>query len=181
MDRPAGLDDGGRARVQQDLGPVGEREERVGRGDRTYFAPRRPGSVWAASNKARVEGLRAASLMTPAGEAVIERAKADRSWTVFDSAERMEVPPDLEAALAASPEAEANFAALPPSARKKPWPGSQRRSAPRPANAGSAMCLTALRGRSADPPDGPYWTMNALISIVPPVAPPAPSSLTFSG
>jgi uncharacterized protein YdeI (YjbR/CyaY-like superfamily) len=85
---------------------------------RLYFAPRRPGSVWAASNKARVEQLRAAGLMTPAGEAVIERAKADGSWTVLDSSERLEMPADLAATLAANPGAEANFAAFPPSARK---------------------------------------------------------------
>lgn len=83
-----------------------------------YFAPRRPRSVWAASNKARVERLRGAGLMTPAGEAVIERAIADGSWTVLDTAERLEVPEDLAVALADRPDAAANFAAFPPGARK---------------------------------------------------------------
>ena len=85
---------------------------------RLYFAPRRQGSVWAASNKARVERLRAAGLMTPAGEAIIERAMADGSWTVLDSAERLEMPADLETALDARPSAAANFAAFPPGVRK---------------------------------------------------------------
>jgi len=83
-----------------------------------YFAPRRPGSVWAASNKARVERLRAAGLMTAAGESVIERAQADGSWTVLDSAERLEMPADLNAALDARPLAAEQFAAFPPGARK---------------------------------------------------------------
>jgi uncharacterized protein YdeI (YjbR/CyaY-like superfamily) len=83
-----------------------------------YFAPRKARSVWAASNKARVERLMREGRMTPAGLAVIERAKANGSWEILDSVERLEVPPDLAAALASSPAAAANFAAFPPSARK---------------------------------------------------------------
>lgn len=85
---------------------------------RLYFAPRRRGSVWAASNRARVERLVAAGRMMPAGLAAVERAKADGSWTVLEASERLEVPADLEAALAERPPAAAFFAALPPSTRK---------------------------------------------------------------
>ena len=84
-----------------------------------YFAPRKPRSVWAATNKARVERLIAAGRMAPAGLAAIERAKANGSWQVLDSVERLEVPDDLAVVLAASPPAAANFAAFPPSARKQ--------------------------------------------------------------
>ncbi len=56
--------------------------------------------MWAASNKARVERLRAAGLMTPAGEAVIARAVADGSWTILDRSEALELPDELAAALA---------------------------------------------------------------------------------
>ena len=83
-----------------------------------YFAPRKPRSMWAATNKARVERLIAQGLMAPAGLAAIERAKANGSWETLDSVERLEVPDDLAAALAAHPPADANFAAFPPSARK---------------------------------------------------------------
>ena len=83
-----------------------------------YFAPRKPRSVWAATNKARVERLIAAGLMRPAGLAAIERAKANGSWETLDSVERLEVPDDLAMALDALPPAAANFAAFPPSARK---------------------------------------------------------------
>lgn len=86
---------------------------------RLYFAPRKPRSVWAASNRARVARLIAEGLMTPAGFAVIERAKADGSWQILESAERLEVPHDLAAALAERPPAAANFAAFQPSARKQ--------------------------------------------------------------
>lgn len=84
-----------------------------------YFAPRKRRSVWAASNKARIERLTAAGRMAPAGLAAVERAKADGSWDVLDGPERLEVPPDLAAALAARPPAAANFAAFPPSTRKQ--------------------------------------------------------------
>ena len=84
-----------------------------------YFAPRKPRSVWAATNKARVERLIAAGRMAPAGLAAIERARANGSWEVLDSVERLEVPDDLAVVLAASPPAAANFAAFPPSARKQ--------------------------------------------------------------
>jgi len=84
-----------------------------------YFAPRKPRSGWAATNKARVEHLIAEGRMQPAGLAAIERARANGSWEVLDSVERLEVPADLAAALAARPPAAANFAAFPPSVRKQ--------------------------------------------------------------
>jgi uncharacterized protein YdeI (YjbR/CyaY-like superfamily) len=83
-----------------------------------YFAPRKPRSGWAATNKARVERLIRDGRMRPAGLAAIERAKANGSWDVLDGPERLEVPPDLATALDARPPAASNFAAFPPSARK---------------------------------------------------------------
>jgi uncharacterized protein YdeI (YjbR/CyaY-like superfamily) len=83
-----------------------------------YFAPRKARSPWAATNKARVERLIADGRMAPAGLAAIERAKANGSWEVLDSVERLEVPAELAAALQAHPPAAANFGAFPPSARK---------------------------------------------------------------
>ena len=84
-----------------------------------YFAPRKAKSMWAATNKARVERLIRDGLMRPAGLAVIEQAKANGYWEILDSVDRLEVPEDLEAALAAAPPAPANFAAWPPSVRKQ--------------------------------------------------------------
>lgn len=83
-----------------------------------YFAPRKPHSPWAATNKARVDRLIHEGRMAPAGLAAIARAKANGSWELLDSAERLEVPPDLVEALEARPPAALNFAAFPPSARK---------------------------------------------------------------
>jgi uncharacterized protein YdeI (YjbR/CyaY-like superfamily) len=83
-----------------------------------YFAPRKPRSVWAATNKARVERLIADGRMTPAGLAAIERAKTNGSWDILDSVERLEVPDDLATALSSRLTAASNFAAFPPSARR---------------------------------------------------------------
>ena len=83
-----------------------------------YFAPRKPRSVWAASNKARVERLIHEGRMAPAGLDAIERARSNGSWEILDTAERLEVPGDLAAALEDRPPATANFATFPPSARK---------------------------------------------------------------
>lgn len=88
------------------------------RRSRQYFAPRKPGSGWAATNKARVERLIAEGRMAPAGLAAVERAKADGSWTALDAIEQGLVPDDLAAALAAVPAAAANFDAFPKSARR---------------------------------------------------------------
>lgn len=79
--------------------------------------PRKRGSVWARSNKERVKRLTAAGLMTPAGQAAIDAAKADGSWTILDEVEAGIVPHDLADALDAAGVAE-RFAALTPSVQK---------------------------------------------------------------
>lgn len=84
-----------------------------------YFAPRKLRSAWAATNKARVERLIAQGRMAPAGRAAIERAKANGSWELLDSVERLEVPDDLAAALEALPPAAATFASWSKSVRKQ--------------------------------------------------------------
>jgi len=84
-----------------------------------YFAPRKPRSAWAGTNKARVERLIAGGRMAPAGLAAIERAKANGSWEILDSVERLEVPADLTRAFEANPPAANNFASFPAGARKQ--------------------------------------------------------------
>jgi len=83
-----------------------------------YFAPRRQGSPWSRYNKDRVERMLAGGRMTPAGLAVIERAKADGSWSIFDSVDRFELPAELDAALDAAPGARANWDAYPPGVKR---------------------------------------------------------------
>lgn len=63
------------------------------------FTPRRPGSGWAKTNKARVARLIEEGRMAPAGLAKIAAAKRDGSWTLLDSVEALEIPNDLRKAL----------------------------------------------------------------------------------
>lgn len=83
-----------------------------------WFSPRRPGSGWAATNKARIAELEAAGLMHPAGIRVLEAAKANGSWTVLDGPEAGIEPEELTAALDADPAARANWDAFPKSVKK---------------------------------------------------------------
>jgi uncharacterized protein YdeI (YjbR/CyaY-like superfamily) len=76
------------------------------------FTPRRARSPWSQINCERAERLLATGRMRPAGQAEIDRAKADGRW---DAAYRLRdavVPPDLQLALDASPTAAAAFARL---------------------------------------------------------------------
>ncbi len=83
-----------------------------------WMAPRKPGSGWAATNKARVARLEAEGLMHPAGQAKVDAARADGSWALLDTVERLEVPTDLTEAFARHPGSAAHYDAFPPSARK---------------------------------------------------------------
>ena len=83
-----------------------------------WFAPRRPSSGWAATNKARLIELEAAGLMTPAGLRAVAQAKVNGSWTILDNAEAMIEPADLASALDADAAARANWDGFPPSSRK---------------------------------------------------------------
>lgn len=80
--------------------------------------PRKPRSIWSRSNKTRIERLQSAGRMTSAGVAVVERAKADGSWTMADAAENLEEPEDLAAALDARPAARAQWNQFRPSLRR---------------------------------------------------------------
>jgi uncharacterized protein YdeI (YjbR/CyaY-like superfamily) len=81
-----------------------------------WFAPRKPRSGWARTNKIRIERLIAEGLMDPAGLALIEAAKADGSWTLLDDVENLVVPDDLAAAFSVT--GRAHWDAFPRSARR---------------------------------------------------------------
>jgi uncharacterized protein YdeI (YjbR/CyaY-like superfamily) len=79
----------------------------------TRFTPRGPKSKWSKLNVANIERLEAAGLMTDAGRAVVESAKADGRWEMaYAGQATAEVPDDLAEAIAANPEAQAMFDAL---------------------------------------------------------------------
>ena len=83
-----------------------------------WMAPRKPQSGWSKPNKERVARMMAAGLMTPAGLEKIETAKQDGSWNALDAVEELEIPPDLEAALALYDSARQHFDAFPRSVKR---------------------------------------------------------------
>jgi uncharacterized protein YdeI (YjbR/CyaY-like superfamily) len=77
------------------------------------YVPRRPRSLWSQVNVRKVEALLAAGRMRPSGMDEVEAAKADGRWdAAYESQKEATVPPDLAAALAASPPAARAFEAL---------------------------------------------------------------------
>jgi uncharacterized protein YdeI (YjbR/CyaY-like superfamily) len=77
------------------------------------MTPRRPRSVWSARNVGHIARLEEAGRMTDAGRAAVEAAKADGRWdAAYGGQADVEVPPDLAAAMAANPAAQAMFDVL---------------------------------------------------------------------
>lgn len=77
------------------------------------FTPRRARSSWSKRNRDIVARLIREGRMQAAGQAEIDRAKADGRWdAAYDSPAKATVPPDLAAALRKSPKAKRFFEAL---------------------------------------------------------------------
>jgi uncharacterized protein YdeI (YjbR/CyaY-like superfamily) len=91
-------------------GQAGRRDEAT---YRQRFTPRRKRSAWSKRNTGIAERLHAEGRMHPAGQAEVERAKADGRWgAAYAGQASIELPPDLAEALAAEPKAQAMFEAL---------------------------------------------------------------------
>lgn len=84
------------------------------------FSPRKPGSVWSEINKQRVMRLIEAGKMTEAGLEKVRLAQQSGEWQRATSREVLEeLPSELEAALAADPQARLGFEGMVPSRRKQ--------------------------------------------------------------
>lgn len=120
------------------------------------FTPRRPRSTWSRLNKERVAWLIAAGLMTEAGRAVIDAAQQDGSWSTLDAIEELRVPDDLEQALAANADAQRNFDALTPSAKKNAlwWIESAKRPQTRARRVAETVRLAAQNATVTSHPRG---------------------------
>lgn len=64
-----------------------------------FFSQRKKVSTWSKINKDKVEKLIQEGLMTEAGLKIIDIGKQNGSWTIFDEAEALILPKDLEDAL----------------------------------------------------------------------------------
>ncbi|HOY15300.1 MAG TPA: YdeI/OmpD-associated family protein [Saprospiraceae bacterium] len=77
-----------------------------------FFSRRKEQSVWSKVNKEKIESLINAGLMAPTGFAIIEKAKANGSWTILDDVEALIIPEDLEVAFQLKPNAKVYFLGL---------------------------------------------------------------------
>lgn len=83
------------------------------------FTPRKRDSVWSVSNIQRVERLTALGRMEEPGLARVREAQANGAWEAALRREDVSnLPEDLVSALAADPDAQANFTAYPASQKK---------------------------------------------------------------
>jgi len=112
------------------------------------YTPRKRGSVWAKTNKARVARLTEDGLMTAAGLAVVEAAKADGSWDLLTDADDLVMPSDFAAALEAS-SARPAFERLTVPERQRTlfWIGSAKRPETRARRISDAV-VAVIEGRS---------------------------------
>jgi uncharacterized protein YdeI (YjbR/CyaY-like superfamily) len=77
------------------------------------FTPRRARSKWSRVNRERAGELIELGLMRETGLAEVEKAKADGRWdAAYEGQKAIQVPDDLQAALAQDPKAAAFFATL---------------------------------------------------------------------
>ena len=116
-----------------------------------WVAPRQPGSNWSRLSKERAERMQKAEQMTEAGQAAIDRAKADGSWSALDDVENLVVPADLAAELAARPPAPDEWEAFPPSVKRGilEWILNAKRQATRGKRIGETARL-AQKGKRAN-------------------------------
>lgn len=83
------------------------------------YSPRRKNSIWSETNKRRAKRMVEQGRMTPAGLAKIRQAKESGEWYQAEARERLDVPPDLEQALAIDKHAGEKFKELTPSRKKQ--------------------------------------------------------------
>jgi len=82
------------------------------------FTPRKPKSAWSVTNKARLAKLMKAGVVTPAGLAAVKLAKKSGSWDTYAVVDALTIPPELQRAFEANPEAKKNWPSYTPSAQR---------------------------------------------------------------
>ena len=114
------------------------------------ITPRRAKSSWSRLSRRRAADMEGRGLMTHAGRAAIDAAKANGWWTISDQVEDLEEPSDLAAALDQQLQARANWDRFAASARKQMlwWIVSAARPATR-ASRIAAVVAEAANGRPA--------------------------------
>ena len=82
------------------------------------FTPRKAKSAWSATNKARLTKLTKAGVMAPAGLAAVALAKKSGGWNTHADVDALTIPPELQRAFDANPDARKNWPTYTPSAQR---------------------------------------------------------------
>ncbi len=85
---------------------------------RQYFCPRKPKSTWSKVNKDHITELIAEGLMHKSGQATIDAAKKNGTWTLLDDVENGVVPKDLQKVFNRNKKAFINFQSFTKGQRK---------------------------------------------------------------
>lgn len=119
------------------------------RSSRLRFTPRRPTSTWSAVNRERATRMIEQGLMTEAGQALIDLARASDTWSPVAAG----VPDDLRARLAADPVARDHFEGFPPSSKRLilEWVAAAKRPATRERRLARTVELAARNLRANHP------------------------------
>ena len=119
------------------------------------FTPRNPKSPWSRINKEKVARLVEQGRMASAGMRLVEGAKADGSWNIYDEIEDLVIPPDLASALSENSPAGSYFEGFPDSSKKNIlwWIKSARRPETRATRIAKTVGM-AQENRMANHPAG---------------------------
>jgi uncharacterized protein YdeI (YjbR/CyaY-like superfamily) len=83
-----------------------------------FFAQRNPKSNWSRSNRERAEKMIKKSLITEAGQTMIDLAKRTGTWTALDEVQNLVIPDDLRKEFGRNKDAFDNFQSFPPSSKR---------------------------------------------------------------
>lgn len=83
-----------------------------------YFTPRKPKSNWSKVNRERVARMTEEGFMRPAGQAMIDLAKASGTWDGLAAAQDTIIPDDLKKRFTRNKKALKNFEAFAPSSKR---------------------------------------------------------------
>lgn len=119
------------------------------------FTPRNPGSPWSRINKGKITRLTEQGSMAAAGLKLVDTAKKNGTWTVYDEIEDLVIPPDLASALAKDETAGVFFDNFSDSAKKNIlwWIKTARKPETRAARISKTVQLAA-ENRMANHPKG---------------------------
>ena len=112
------------------------------------FTPRKPGSKWSKINRERAIRMMDEGRMRPAGQALVDAAKASGAWdnpVSQPATDTVIMPEELADQLAANSAARSFFDSLAPSHKRKvkAWIGSAKRNETRVRRAAEAVRLLA--------------------------------------